>query len=579
MSYKPVSLFRILEEIGRNELLLPHIQRAFVWEDEQMVRLFDSLMRGYPIQTMLFWRTREAIKARRFMQTIDRDTELSSLYDSSKSVSGVEKVFVLDGQQRIQTLYAVLAGSVLQADGNLADAYFDTTAGRVEIDGGDLMHRLKFSHATLPLPYYRIRNLREADYAKDAAQIADDINEQLDVLLNDQGDDRKMRERQVRGNFSKLSSLLREERHFWVEELNGVSDPSAYGYRKILDIFVRVNSGGTKLDASDLMFAAMKEGWDDIEENIEETVEMLNDGRLGFDKEFPLKAMLVALGEGAETSPDKFSGAKGEQMLHRLRDAWGHSELTFQQLRDFIRQDLQISSNRLVFSYRAFIPLFDFLYHNPKPKPEDRILMRGFFYKSQLFGWYSSSTDAVLNALHAIVGLDQTGFPLEAVKGYFRSRYQSVELSDIHFDDKRLRGIVLSIVYLEEWGASPFDVRFKGNEPHVDHIYPQYLLRSRLNQTTGQINDLGNLRFLGATDNIRKRAELPASYFGRLKAAGVPIEKHLLAPEFSSEPATLSFDADTYMRFRSSRRLHIARSARKIVDPEMTLQNASSVNH
>src|SRR5437899_11744485 len=105
MSYKPISLFRILEDISRCELLLPHNQRPFVWEEEQMVRLFDSLMRNYPIQTMLFWRTKEAIKARKFMHVIERDAELSTLYDPDKSAQGVEKTFVLDGQQRIQTLF------------------------------------------------------------------------------------------------------------------------------------------------------------------------------------------------------------------------------------------------------------------------------------------------------------------------------------------------------------------------------------------------------------------------------------------------------------------------------------------
>ena len=54
MSYKSRSLFRVIEILGRHELLLPHIQRPFVWQDDQMVRLFDSLMRTYPIQTLLF---------------------------------------------------------------------------------------------------------------------------------------------------------------------------------------------------------------------------------------------------------------------------------------------------------------------------------------------------------------------------------------------------------------------------------------------------------------------------------------------------------------------------------------------
>src|SRR5215468_5797350 len=132
MSYKPKSLFRMLEDIARNELLLPHIQRPFVWDDDQMVRLFDSLMRNYPVQTLLFWRTKEAIKARRFMQSIDREADLSDLYDSAKSVSDVEKVFVLDGQQRLQTLYAIFRGTMLDPHEKVREAYLDVTQGRKE---------------------------------------------------------------------------------------------------------------------------------------------------------------------------------------------------------------------------------------------------------------------------------------------------------------------------------------------------------------------------------------------------------------------------------------------------------------
>src|SRR5438552_9520740 len=105
MSYKPDSLFSLLEQLNVS-IFLPHIQRPFVWEEDQMRRLFDSLMRNYPIQTLLFWRTKDAIKARRFMQTIEWDAVLSELYDKSRSAKDVEKTFVLDGQQRLQTLYS-----------------------------------------------------------------------------------------------------------------------------------------------------------------------------------------------------------------------------------------------------------------------------------------------------------------------------------------------------------------------------------------------------------------------------------------------------------------------------------------
>lgn len=236
-----------------------------------MVRLFDSVMRSYPTQTLLFWRTREAIKARKFMFAIDRDAELSTLYEAAKSRAGVEKSFVLDGQQRIQTLYAIFCGGMKATDGRDAEAYFDVTAGIKPVAEGDLMYEFVFSPEPLQLPFYRVRNLIEKDERKDAFTIAETLND----AMPDRGDsaETKARANQVFRNISQLSSVLRDEKHFWVEELDGVAE--SYDYRKILNIFVRVNTGGTKLTSAELMFASMKEGWEDIEEHINETVDML----------------------------------------------------------------------------------------------------------------------------------------------------------------------------------------------------------------------------------------------------------------------------------------------------------------
>src|ERR1019366_1463958 len=88
---------------------------------------------------------------------------------------------------------------------------------------------------------------------------------------------------------------------------------------------------------------------------------------------------------------------------------------------------------------------------------------------------------------------------------------------------------------------------------HVDHIYPQSMLRSKLGLYSADINHLGNFRFVGATDNIRKRAELPASYFARLKSAGIDIAKHLLLEDVAKEPSKLLFDLASYTAFRDRR--------------------------
>ncbi|HOI36486.1 MAG TPA: DUF262 domain-containing protein [Bacillota bacterium] len=576
MSYKPRSLFRIIEEVNRS-VFLPHIQRPFVWDEDQMRRLLDSLMRNYPIQTLLFWRTKDAIKSRKFMETVEWDPNLSDFYDEDKSREGVEKVLVLDGQQRIQTLLALFQGGVEGPNRDeKREAYLDLTSG-TEIDEDGFLYRVQFSPKPLPTSWLRLADLTGRLNQRNAEEIADDVNDRLEAELAElaeANDDRRRREKLVRRNVAQLVALLREERFFWVQELDGVAE--AYPYGTVLDIFVRVNSGGTKLDAGDLMFAAMKEGWDEVEERVEEVAELLNGDRLSFDKTFPLKCLLTAHGKGAELTPKKFTGPDSHSLLDAIKNDWDRAEATFQQLRDFIVQDLRIDTPTLVRSFSSFVPLFDYLFHNPKPDERNRQLMRAYHYKAQLFNWYRARTDNILNAMHRIVGEKLPGgFPMEAIKQFFARNNYLVELGREHINETRLRYILLQLVYVQQFGTGPFDVRFKGNAPHIDHIYPQHGLRTQLGLQTSDVNHLGNYRFVGATDNIRKRGERPASYFNRLKDAQVQIEKHLLLQDMSTDPSLLAWDAGSYQSFRDRRLERIFEIAQSVVNVEAAIVGGS----
>lgn len=578
MSYKPSSLFNLIQAINKG-LFLPHIQRPFVWEEEQMLKLFDSLMRNYPIQTLLFWKTKDEIKARKFMEEVEWAPDLSDYYEPNVSKAGCEKTFVLDGQQRLQTLYATFAGAIKGPDGERLEAYFDASSGAAVSDDG-LLYTLKFSKVALPRPWYRVADL----VGKDAQRVAEELSEEMNDSLDHADDalpeeqqpkpaDQKARHKRVRRNFGQLVSLLREDKHFWTQELDGVANNYTYG--TVLDIFVRVNSGGTKLDASDLMFAAMKEGWDEIEEAIEETTELLNSTNIGFDKTFPLKCLLVVHGRGAEASAEKFTGADGAKLLVDMKANWDRAEAAFQELRDFLKTDLKVYAEKVVRSHNSFIPLFDYLYFNPKPNERSRSLMRGYYYKAQLFGWYSQSTDTVINSLHSVVGQPSPGgFPMQGVKDYFIGRGYPTQLQKGHLEQTRLRFLLLNLVYVDQMGASPFDVKYKGNEPHIDHIYPRHALSTKLGLGSAEVNTLGNYRFVGATDNMRKRAELPNSYFGRLKSYGAPIEKHLLLDEFAADTKKLVFDIATYRRFRDRRLQRIWEICGRTVNPEVAVSTA-----
>jgi len=194
--------------------------------------------------------------------------------------------------------------------------------------------------------------------------------------------------------------------------------------------------------------------------------------------------------------------------------------------------------------------------------------MAGDYNKAQRFGWYRRQGDAVLNAMHAIVGKDTDGtFRLDSIKTYFRNRGSSVELQEWYLNDKNLRPIIRNMVYCEQWGASPFNVAFKGNEPHVDHIYPQDMLRSKMGCGTSEINDIGNLRFVRPTTSAS--APNSPAHIGAAQKAGIPIDEHLLVSLYSHDPSEMKFERLAFDQFRQLRRAAIWRSAKNIVDPEI----------
>jgi len=568
--YKPMTLFLLIENINNKALFLPHIQRPFVWDEEQMIRLFDSLMLNYPIQTLLFWRTTEQIKARKFMTQIEWDTELSDYYDSEASKQGVDKMFVLDGQQRIQTLYAIFYGAIDGPDGKTrTEAFLDVTSGAGPDEDG-LYYKLEFIADHPGLPYFRINDLLTVQKQKNAEEVADQINDQLDQdsrFSNGSPEQNKERQKRVRRNISQLTSLLREEKHFWVQTLDGVAEK--YPYRTVRDIFVRVNSGGTKLDAADLMFAVMKEAWEPIEELVEQTVSLLNESKLHFDKNFILKCIVTAISGDSKVDVEKFQDEGKDSLLKSIEVNWPRLEESFKALRDFIVNDLKVYGDRVIRSYGCFVPIFDFLYHNQNQDNLSIQKMRAYFYKSQLFNWYRAQTDNVINGIHKYVGKRiETGFPLTEICNYLTERKAITALTSDHLRENRLRYILLNLIYVEKFGNNPFDVRYSGNEPQIDHIYPKSKLYNVFGLGIQEVNHIGNYRFVGANDNLRKRAELPGPYFERLQASNIDLSKHLLLAEYANTPSNLVFDVETYRKFRDARFAEIFIIANKVVNLE-----------
>ena len=102
----PITIHNAIERIKRNEFLLPAFQREFVWESDQIEKLFDSLMQGYPISSMLFWRVKGDTKTEfRFYQFLKKFVQQHHTHNDIQPTHGVNDFDgILEGQQRLTAL-------------------------------------------------------------------------------------------------------------------------------------------------------------------------------------------------------------------------------------------------------------------------------------------------------------------------------------------------------------------------------------------------------------------------------------------------------------------------------------------
>ncbi|MCP4369184.1 MAG: DUF262 domain-containing protein [Deltaproteobacteria bacterium] len=130
---------------------LPNIQRPFVWNEGQIERLFDSIMRQYPIGTLLAWKTKSRLRRRKFIDNYRHGLKLTDFYIPEDE--GV-KLLVLDGQQRLQSMFIGLKGSY-----DNKELYIDILSGE-KVAPEDIRYRFKFlHHSEVHLPWIKFKDI------------------------------------------------------------------------------------------------------------------------------------------------------------------------------------------------------------------------------------------------------------------------------------------------------------------------------------------------------------------------------------------------------------------------------------
>lgn len=484
---------------------LPNIQRPFVWGEEQICRLFDSILREYPISTLLVWKTTSGIRRRKFIDNWSSTLKLSSFYVPEDTR---RKCLVLDGQQRLQSLYIGLCGSF-----SGKELHFDVLSGIAALPD-DIKYRFEFrKSSTTVFPWIKFKDLVFTSRKK--RELLKDMAVKLGRELTAEEEDK------IENNLDLIDRTFKMDESITYQELDSIDNPDLYTEDDVVEVFIRANSGGTKLEKSDLLFSLLNATWDVADNQMEELLDDINRHGFAFDRDFVLKTCLVLLNQGAQYEVSKF---RKPGVREAIETNWENLAASIRAIVDFVRTKTYIQCDKALPSYLALIPLIYVQHHFPRAwasaKSVDTFLIR-----TLLAGAFSGQSDRIIDALVKRFK-ELGGFDSEEGYTVIRSQNRSLEITKDRFFEMGYGSKTIHLIFNLWYPAFSHVPAYDNNLPQVDHAFPQSRLKAVkvTNSETGRSvmkyredarNQLANCMLLTRAENGAggKSDMAPADWF------------------------------------------------------------------
>jgi hypothetical protein len=531
MSYTSSTIASTVDAINRT-YFLPAIQRPYVWEPSQIVALFDSVLKGYPISTFLFWEVQSDRRADWDIYKFVENFRRGDIHNELLEPDGRDVVLVLDGQQRLTSLLIGLRGSYTvrrkYSRKNNPDSfqrlrlYLDLLASPEAADADaeelGITYGLKFfegepkndeSHLWIKLG--RILDCTSDDRF-DA--IADEVESSLPPTAS------RSERRRVHRTLERLYRVI------WKDEIISFYTEKDQSYDRVLDIFIRANDGGTKLSKSDLLLSMVTSKWRGVSarEEIFEFVDYLNSGLAAsnsFDKDFIMKASLVVCDLDHVYKVKNFTNAN----LSTIESQWSN-----------IRRSLEATvrlvnafgiDKQTLLSANALMPIAYYLHRTGKILDGSSAFeavnagrIHRFLLGALLNGSFSGTSDTAIGAARVAVreGLKENDdFPADRLAAALERSGRITSFDERNFEalfeteyGDRTAFLALSLLYdTHDWGRTSH---------HVDHIIPRSSVKradllgrglssARVEQIFASVDRLGNLELLLGRENLEKNAK------------------------------------------------------------------------
>jgi hypothetical protein len=381
-----------------------------------------------------------------------------------------KKCLVLDGQQRLQSLFIGLKGSF---EGK--ELYLDMLSGEVSAPD-DVKYAFQFlDPAKAAFPWVKFKEL--VFTTKKQREVLEDLKAAAGRELSNNELNK------LDDHLDLIDRTFKMDEAVTYQELDSIDNPKLYTEDDVVEVFIRANSGGTKLGRSDLLFSLLTASWDTADEEMEILLESLNKHGFAFDRDFVLKTCLVLLGHGARYEVAKFRKAG---VREEIAGRWDEIARAIQDVLDFVRGRTFIHCGKALPTYLVLIPLIYVRYHFPsawkKAKGVDTYILR-----CSLSGAFSGQPDSLIDAL-ARSSSESGCFDLDEAFGVARSQARSLEIPDDRFWQMGYGSNTIHLLFNLWYRDFNHTPAYDNNLPQIDHVFPQSALRKIKveNPTTGR---------------------------------------------------------------------------------------------
>ena len=493
----PLKVRELLDEISRGEVLLPEIQRAYVWKGPQVAKLIDSLYREYPAGQILLWDTVD----------LPITKTLEGVRPAALPSSGRPKI-VLDGQQRLTSLFKALGRD---ADEDGVEVYFNLDTEQFE--------------------RYSKRLSRDPRWVS-VRQVVNGNKHDLDILHEiEAAGGPSPKDPKAKSYLDRLQSLRRIGEYKFPIEIFRNDE-----YEEVTELFVRINSGGTRLRAAELVLAQLALRLPGaIADKFEDAMEEYADLDYDLDARFLIRS-LVAIGTGQ--SRFRYLTEFWTKPADEIEAIWRRTKKAIDSAVNFVRHNARYEASDWLPTLSALVPLAAYFNKHPAVTPNVEEGLLRWFYLASLRGRYSASTETALDEdLKAVASNDPVG-------GLMKTVGAAADVMADEFDDAGARNPLFPMTYAvaRKRGAKDWftgvtlatDVAGEEHEIQVHHVFPKALLK-KAGVSRRDRDEIANLSFLAARPNRKISSRPPEEYLaeiaekhpGRLEAQSIPMDRKL----------------------------------------------------